>query len=44
MLNFPYRSPKAKHKLEEGEAAKLPDLIPLLFSIVDITLSSPLLS
>ncbi len=44
MLNFPSRSPKAKHKFEEGEAAKDPDLIPLLVSIVEITLSSPLLS
>jgi len=44
MLNFPSRSPNAKHKFEEGEAAKLPDLMPLLFYIVDTTFNYPFVS
>jgi hypothetical protein len=41
MLNFPSKSPKAKHVWEEGEAANDPDLIPRLFSMVEITFSYP---
>lgn len=39
--SFPSRSPKQKQVCVDGLAPKVPVLIPLLFSIVDTTLSYP---
>jgi hypothetical protein len=44
MESFPSRSPNAKHEWDEGLAAKVPDLMPLVFSIVEISLIYPLVS
>lgn len=42
--NLPSRSPKAKQRLFEGLAAKVPVFTPLLLSMLEITFNSPFVS